>query len=343
MDAKLKELATLIKGRDAKVIFFVGAGISTNCGIPDFRSPKTGLYSNLQKLNLPFPEAVFDINYFKKNPKAFYTLAEEMYPGKYLPSKFHYFIRLCQEKNILKRCYTQNIDALERVAGVHEDFIVEAHGSFAKVHCIKCGTEMDSVTWKKLMKKGIPRCQKCGSYVKPDIVFFGESLPAKFFELWEKDRKDDFTVAIVAGTSLEVYPFAVLPAEISSRTTRVLMNREICADFEDCPRKSDLVMLADCDHTITKLVDLLGWHDDLEKLIQEGKKLIESPGTFALEDTTIKNEEKKVTKVEKTSKALAKKVAEAEKVVSSQKTDNSVDDLIKGIEKIEIKGKDAKK
>ncbi|KAF6013597.1 hypothetical protein HII12_001578 [Brettanomyces bruxellensis] len=331
MDAKLKELATLIKGRDAKVIFFVGAGISTNCGIPDFRSPKTGLYSNLQKLNLPFPEAVFDINYFKKNPKAFYTLAEEMYPGKYLPSKFHYFIRLCQEKNILKRCYTQNIDALERVAGVHEDFIVEAHGSLPK--CIV----------SSLMKKGIPRCQKCDSYVKPDIVFFGESLPAKFFELWEKDRKDDFTVAIVAGTSLEVYPFAILPAEISSRTTRVLMNREICADFEDCPRKSDLVMLADCDHTITKLVDLLGWHDDLEKLIQEGKKLIESPGTFALEDTTIKNEEKKVTKAEKTSRALAKKVAEAEKVVSSRKTDNSVDDLIKGIEKIEIKGEDTKR
>ncbi len=343
MDSKLKKLASLIKSKDAKVIFFVGAGISTNCGIPDFRSPKTGLYSNLQKLNLPFPEAVFDINYFKRNPKAFYTLAEEMYPGKYLPSKFHYFIRLCQEKKILKRCYTQNIDALERVAGVHEDYIVEAHGSFAKIHCIKCHTEMDSVTWKKLMKKGIPRCQKCKSYVKPDIVFFGESLPAKFFDLWEKDSKDDFTVAIVAGTSLEVYPFAVLPSEISSKTTRVLINREICADFEDCPRKSDLVMLADCDHAVNKLVDLLGWQDDLEILIEEGKKLIESPATFTLEDSYTTDKKKKTSEAEKTARALAKKVAEVEKVATPGKDDTSVDELIKGIEKIDIKSVRAKK
>ena len=76
-------------------------------GIPDFRSPGTGLYNNLEKYNLPFPEAIFDIEFFKSNPKPFFVLAKDLYPGAFNPTPSHWFIRLLHEKGILLRHYTQ--------------------------------------------------------------------------------------------------------------------------------------------------------------------------------------------------------------------------------------------
>jgi NAD-dependent SIR2 family protein deacetylase len=89
------------------------AGISVSAGIPDFRSPGTGLYDNLAKYNLPEPTAVFDINYFRENPAPFYQLAKELFPGQYKPTPTHLFIRLLHDKGLLRRCFTQNIDSLE--------------------------------------------------------------------------------------------------------------------------------------------------------------------------------------------------------------------------------------
>jgi NAD+-dependent protein deacetylase SIR2 len=110
----------------------VGAGISTSAGIPDFRSPETGLYANLARLNLPYAEAVFSIDYFRNKPEPFYILAQELYPGKYRPTITHSFINLLHKKGLLLKLFTQNIDCLEREAGVPGDKIIEAHGSFAK-------------------------------------------------------------------------------------------------------------------------------------------------------------------------------------------------------------------
>lgn len=89
-----------------------GAGISVASGIPDFRSPKTGLFAKLQKYNLPTPESMFTLSYFEENPKPFCTLAKELYPGNYDPTPVHYFIRLLHEKGLLLRNYTQNIDTV---------------------------------------------------------------------------------------------------------------------------------------------------------------------------------------------------------------------------------------
>lgn len=108
-----------------------GAGISTSAGIPDFRSPDTGLYANLARLNLPYPEAVFDIAFFRNNPEPFYALAQELYPGKFRPTITHSFTHLLHQKGLLLKLFTQNIDCLEREAGVPGDKIIEAHGSFA--------------------------------------------------------------------------------------------------------------------------------------------------------------------------------------------------------------------
>jgi NAD-dependent histone deacetylase SIR2 len=124
------------------IVLCVGAGISTNSGIPDFRTPGTGLYSNLEALKLPYPEAVFSLQYFRQDPEPFYTLAQSLYPGNFKPTLTHTFIRLLQDKGMLLRCFTQNIDTLERIAGVKPENIVEAHGSFAESRCIDCRAEV---------------------------------------------------------------------------------------------------------------------------------------------------------------------------------------------------------
>ncbi|KAI9325283.1 DHS-like NAD/FAD-binding domain-containing protein [Zopfochytrium polystomum] len=120
-----------------------GAGISTAAGIPDFRTPGTGLYDNLAKYDLPFPEAVFDIEYFRRKPEPFFELAKELFPGAFAPTYCHHFIKVLAQENRLLRCYTQNIDTLERVAGLTDDHVVEAHGSFFSATCVGRGYNED--------------------------------------------------------------------------------------------------------------------------------------------------------------------------------------------------------
>lgn len=268
---KLKPLVEALQ-QGKKAVFFLGAGVSTACGIPDFRSPKTGLYAQLERLNLPYPEAVFDIDYFRDDPKAFYTLCEELYPGKFFPSKFHFLLRLFQEKDLLHRIYTQNIDTLEQLAGVNPKKIIAAHGSFADNHCIECNEQILPADLKEQMhdksvNDGIPTCGKCKGYVKPDIVFFGEGLPQEFFETWDEDS-EVLDVAIVAGTSLTVYPFGGLPAECPKKALRVLINNEVVGDFKLNKRKTDIVMKNSCDEIASVLADLLGWGQELDDLIK---------------------------------------------------------------------------
>lgn len=117
-------------------------------GIPDFRSPGSGLYDNLQKYNLPHPQAIFELDFFHVNPKPFFTLAKELYPGSFKPTISHYFIKLLVEKGILLRHYTQNIDTLERIAEIPEEKLVEAHGTFYTGHCLKCKKEY-ALEWMK--------------------------------------------------------------------------------------------------------------------------------------------------------------------------------------------------
>jgi NAD-dependent SIR2 family protein deacetylase len=127
-------------------VLLTGAGISVNAGIPDFRTPGTGLYSKLAEYDLPTPESVFEINYFKSNPKPFYKLAQQLGPQKdirYVPTFTHYFIKLLEEQGLLFLNLTQNIDGLEIDAGVDPELVMMAHGNFLSAHCSKCKISTD--------------------------------------------------------------------------------------------------------------------------------------------------------------------------------------------------------
>jgi len=267
----LSAVAQHIKsGHARRVVVLTGAGISTAAGIPDFRSEDTGLYANLAALDLPEPEAVFDLMFFKENPKPFYVLAKDLYPGNFSPTVSHVFISLLAKKGLLYQLFTQNIDCLERAAGIPPELIVEAHGSFASQRCIECKTPFpDDLMREHVARAEVPRCinkdhddekKKCDGLVKPDIVFFHEALPSLFFN--KKDMMWDADLVLVMGTSLTVHPFAGLPEHVENGVPRVLFNMEQVGSLGS--KADDVLVLGDCDAGVRKLADELGWRDELE-------------------------------------------------------------------------------
>jgi len=251
-----------------------GAGISTASGIPDFRSPGTGLYDNLQRYNLPEPTAVFDIDFFLKNPRPFFELAKELVPtGKYFPNESHFFIKILHDKGVLKKVYTQNIDGLERVAKIPENKLVEAHGTFATAKCIKCKKKYKGKDIKKKILDGrLPRCDSdgCRAVIKPDIVFFKEDLPKKFFNFVHDFPECD--LLIIMGTSLEVEPFASLIDSCGPDVPRLLLNRERVGPFKKCRRKTDFAITGDLQKSTRAVLQILEWEHLLDDYLRLQKK-----------------------------------------------------------------------
>ena len=277
----------------SNVIVMCGAGISVSAGIPDFRSPGTGLYDNLAKYNLPTPQSVFDKEYFLERPDAFYLLCRELWPDNYAPTPAHHFVALLHEKGILRRCFTQNIDSLEAAAGLPADMVVAAHGNFDGAHVITeapgQGPRVDISEVRAAVRAGkegpdgwLELARRHGGLVKPDIVFFGEQLPERFFNLAE----DDFgacDLLIVMGTSLRVQPFASLVGRVPQNCPRLLINREevgqanpmlenlglrdpSALDFSEFNTR-DAAYLGDCDGGVRALAAALGWGTELEARI----------------------------------------------------------------------------
>mmetsp|Transcript_14272 Transcript_14272/g.36107 ORF Transcript_14272/g.36107 Transcript_14272/m.36107 type:complete len:1323 (-) Transcript_14272:83-4051(-) len=262
-----------------RIVVMAGAGISVSAGIPDFRSAKTGLYANLGKYKLGRPEDMFTLNFFKASKGgAFYTFASELWPtGEIAPTPTHYFFRLLHEKGLLARLYTQNIDGLERLAGVPSELIVEAHGTFETARCVHCGQNHDSNAVRdRILCQQVPiMCELCNNaegFVKPDIVFFGERTPEKFHS-----RPGDFEkcdLLLVLGTSLKVTPFNTLPGTVRVVTPRVLVNREKVfgrgdypLDFDSRVHYRDVFVEGDCDTGVEAIVNALGWQDDWKRIM----------------------------------------------------------------------------
>ena len=236
----VEAIADLMRsGRARRIIVLTGAGISVSCGIPDFRSPGTGLYDNLQRFNLPDPQAIFTLSYFRRHPEAFTALARELYPSLFTPSPTHHFITLLHRHGLLLRAYTQNIDGLEYLAELPADRLVQAHGGFHSSHCIDCDATVSAEENKAdIMAGRLTHCSRCGGLVKPRIVFFGESLPPAFHSGLTQDFPQ-CDLLICMGTSLTVQPFASLIDRVGPDVPRLLINREAVGKGGDDEFDSD--------------------------------------------------------------------------------------------------------
>ena len=214
-DEAIRELAERFRAAST-IVFLTGAGMSTESGIPDFRS-STGIYATASA-------SLFEIDRFYEDPAAFYCEYASFY-RKMLearPNAGHVAIA-----DLERRCgkrvevVTQNIDALHMVAGSTTTW--EVHGTIRTASCVRCERRYDQAFFSADVLAGrVPHCE-CGGVLKPDVTFFGEELPAQAFAgarraMWEAK------LLVVAGTSLQVYPAAGLPRECDAGAPIVIIN-----------------------------------------------------------------------------------------------------------------------
>ncbi len=182
-----------------RLVFFGGAGVSTESGIPDFRSVD-GLYN--QKYKYP-PEEIISATFFRERPEEFFAFyKEKMLPLGFEPNVTHKVLARWEQEGKLAAVVTQNIDGLHQKAGSKN--VLELHGSVLRNYCTRCGKSYSAQFVKN--SRGIPRCD-CGGIVKPDVVLYEESLDSDvMYRAAKAIAAAD--VLIVAGTSLTVYPAA---------------------------------------------------------------------------------------------------------------------------------------
>ncbi|EOD17840.1 NAD-dependent deacetylase SIRT2, partial [Emiliania huxleyi CCMP1516] len=274
----LPRVAELIgSATPGSVVVMAGAGVSVSSGIPDFRSPGTGLYDNLQEYGLPYPEAIFDLDFYRRNPKPFQRLCKELWPGNFAPSPTHYFFKLLHDKGKLRRVFTQNIDSLETASGLPADLVVAAHGNFDGAHRVTdTGHPGAAVPLEEVRQAALhggdaewdALFEAHGGPVKPSIVFFGEQLPRRFFELARADFPK-CELLLVLGTSLGVHPFAGLVGETRVGVPRLLINRDRVGEHLglDFASGTDGWVGGDSDAAVRELASLLGWTAELEQLV----------------------------------------------------------------------------
>ena len=211
-----------------RLVFFGGAGVSTESGIPDFRSVD-GLYN--QKYKYP-PEEIISATFFRERPEEFFAFyKEKMLPLGFEPNVTHKVLARWEREAKLSAVVTQNIDGLHQKAGSKN--VLELHGSVLRNYCTRCGRSYSAAFVKN--SSGIPRCD-CGGIVKPDVVLYEESLDSDV--MYRAARAiSEADVLIVAGTSLTVYPAAGMIAYYRG-SRMVLINR----DYTPYDNEADLVI-----------------------------------------------------------------------------------------------------
>lgn len=210
MDTVERDTATLQRWiretKPQRMVFFGGAGVSTESGIPDFRS-KDGLYA--QRYPVP-PETMISHTYFEAHPAAFYRFYfDRMVARDAQPNRAHRKLAELEQEGTLSAVITQNIDGLHQKAGSRR--VLELHGSIPRNHCVACGRSfsLDEIcAAHRASEDGVPRCA-CGGIIKPDVVLYEEPLDERVLE--ESVRAIEHAdLLLIAGTSLVVWPAAGL-------------------------------------------------------------------------------------------------------------------------------------
>jgi len=247
----MKEVAEeIVKAKFA--IALTGAGISTESGIPDFRS-KNGIWSKYDINEYGYLDS------FLRNPAKVWKMLAEMILsfGKVEPNPAHYALAELEKMGLLKAVITQNIDGLHQKAGSKK--VIEFHGSFNTLTCLNCGKKYSK---EEIDLKNLPPRCSCSGILKPDIVFFGELIPTKALnEAFELANKCD--LILVIGTSCAVYPAAELPIIVKRRGGKIV---EINKEESELSYLADYKLLGKAGEILPKLVDEVG------KLIGAGYK-----------------------------------------------------------------------
>jgi len=225
-----------------KIVFFGGAGVSTESGIPDFRSVD-GLYR--QKFEYP-PEKIISHSFFQRDPEYFFRFyRDKMLPLGYEPNITHKALAKLEQQGKLAGIITQNIDGLHQKAGSIQ--VLELHGSIHRNYCLRCGKVYDAEFVKH--SQGIPRCS-CGGTVRPDVVLYEESLDQGVVNSSvELVRNAD--LFIIGGTSLTVYPAAGL-VNYYRGDRMVLINRDR-TPYDD---QADLVLHEGLGNVFSALIEI---------------------------------------------------------------------------------------
>ncbi len=219
-DDKIAHAAELLSNAK-RVVALTGAGISTPSGIPDFRSPGSGLWEKVD------PFVVASIEGFLRNPQAFYDwlkpLARLSIHAQ--PNPAHYALADLEARGKLRAVITQNVDDLHQRAGSRR--VLPVHGDMRGVTCTKCHHPSDArpILEQWLANGAVPKCAVCGGVLKPDVILFGEMLPINVMLAAEAESKT-CDVMLVAGSSLEVTPACDLPLVVAKRGAQlIIVNR----------------------------------------------------------------------------------------------------------------------
>ncbi len=205
MAGEVERLAELVAA-SARTVVLTGAGVSVPSGIPDFRTPETGLWANVD------PMEVAHIEVFERDPERFWDYYRPRFGAlaDKRPNGAHAAIAELERRGLVAAVITQNIDRLHRAAGSAD--VVEVHGSIATSSCQACGAAYDLEAVEDMFdERGVAICAECGGPVKPDVVLFGELLPVAAIER-AGDLAEGAELMICVGSSLVVHPVAGLPA-----------------------------------------------------------------------------------------------------------------------------------
>lgn len=225
------------------VAAFTGAGVSTLCGVPDFRGPN-GLYKQ------PNAERIFDIDWFRRDPSIYYAGTRELIYGlqRIQPGPVHHALVALERAGHLPGVITQNIDMLHQKAGSQN--VMEVHGTPLVHHCLGCGDakSFDEIC-TMLARNPVPHCARCGDVYKPDVTFFGEMLPEQAFSAAQQ-LAEEVDLMLVLGSSLTVHPAAQLP--LLARTMVIVNAQPTPYDHRAVLRYSDLAEFAEAILSWTK-------------------------------------------------------------------------------------------